>query len=74
MSVKIISFNLILVPVSWCSIRYYNYNQKVGDTFHVAKDENDVFVDAGLDPDSPNRFCLGCIINIEKDELVECCK
>lgn len=62
------------MPVSWCNISYYNYNQKVGDTFQVAKDKNEVFVDAGLDPASLNRFCLGTINNVEPDELVERCK
>ncbi|KAM8978076.1 mothers against decapentaplegic homolog 1-like [Sarcophilus harrisii] len=57
-------------PKHWCSIVYYELNKRVGETFHASS--SSVFVDGFTDPsDSTNRFCLGCLSNVNRNSTIE---
>ena len=45
-------------PACWCSITYYELNQRIGETYHATCTQ--VVVDGYVDPCiSADRFCLG---------------
>jgi len=64
------------VPSNWCSVGYYEYGQKVGETFANVPNSSEVFVDGGLDPDPAggDRFCIGTLTNLERTEGAERCR
>ncbi|KAM4747999.1 mothers against decapentaplegic homolog 5 isoform 2-T2 [Rhinophrynus dorsalis] len=57
-------------PKRWCSIVYYELNNRVGDAFHAFS--TSVLVDGFTDPsNNKNRFCLGLLSNVNRNSTIE---
>ncbi|XP_023332987.1 mothers against decapentaplegic homolog 3 [Eurytemora carolleeae] len=56
-------------PTFWCSISYYEMNNRVGENYHASQDS--VTVDGFTDPSSSDRFCLGLLSNVNRNNVVE---
>ncbi|XP_061660155.1 mothers against decapentaplegic homolog 9 isoform X2 [Syngnathoides biaculeatus] len=57
-------------PEYWCSIAYYELNNRVGATFHASS--RSVLVDGFTDPsNNKNRFCLGLLSNVNRNSTIE---
>lgn len=54
----------------WCSISYYEFNERVGEVWHAPKEMHSVFIDGFTQPSdgssSGNRFSLGLLTNINR--------
>ncbi|VDN06777.1 unnamed protein product [Thelazia callipaeda] len=59
-------------PANWCVISYYEFNTKVGETF--AESAPAVYIDGGVDPSAPGRFCLGSLSNVQRTDESERCR
>jgi len=56
-------------PQYWCSISYYELATRVGENYRASQDT--VAVDGFTDPSSSERFCLGLLSNINRNNVVE---
>ncbi|ESO07230.1 hypothetical protein HELRODRAFT_76435 [Helobdella robusta] len=59
------------VPEFWCSITYFELDQKVGEIFKVPSSNHTISVDGYTDPSSLDRFCLGKLTNVHRTESIE---
>lgn len=57
-------------PQHWCSVAYYELNNRVGETFQASS--RSVLVDGFTDPsNNRNRFCLGLLSNVNRNSTIE---
>ncbi|CAF1054628.1 unnamed protein product [Didymodactylos carnosus] len=59
-------------PPFWCSILYYELNQRVGEVFQASL--NSFVVDGYCDPNASDRFCLGLLTNVNRTTEIEACR
>ncbi|ESO93683.1 hypothetical protein LOTGIDRAFT_104873 [Lottia gigantea] len=57
-------------PQYWCSIVYYELNNRVGEAFHASR--SSIVVDGFTDPsNNADRFCLGLLSNVNRNSTIE---
>ena len=57
-------------PPYWCSITYYELNQRIGEAFHAT--QSDVVVDGYTDPCmNADHFCVGLLSNFNRNSTIE---
>ncbi|XP_018095801.1 mothers against decapentaplegic homolog 9-like [Xenopus laevis] len=57
-------------PLHWCSVAYYELNNRVGETFQASS--RSVLIDGFTDPsNNKNRFCLGLLSNVNRNSTIE---
>lgn len=57
-------------PPYWCSITYYELNQRIGEAFHATRTH--VVVDGYTDPCmNADRYCLGLLSNVNRNSTIE---
>lgn len=57
-------------PQYWCSIVYYELNNRVGEAFQAS--HTSIVVDGFTDPsNNADRFCLGLLSNVNRNSTIE---
>lgn len=57
-------------PQHWCSIAYYELNNRIGETFQASS--RSILIDGFTDPsNNRNRFCLGLLSNVNRNSTIE---
>ncbi|CAH2225050.1 mothers against decapentaplegic homolog 9 [Pelobates cultripes] len=57
-------------PLHWCSVAYYELNNRVGETFQASS--RSILIDGFTDPsNNKNRFCLGLLSNVNRNSTIE---
>lgn len=57
-------------PQFWCSIVYYELNNRVGEAFQAS--HNSIVTDGFCDPsNNADRFCLGLLSNVNRNSTIE---
>lgn len=57
-------------PQHWCSVAYYELNNRVGETFQASS--RSVLIDGFTDPsNNRSRFCLGLLSNVNRNSTIE---
>ena len=57
-------------PQHWCSVAYYELNNRVGETFQASS--RSVLIDGFTDPsNNRNRFYLGLLSNVNRNSTIE---
>ena len=57
-------------PAHWCSIVYYELNNRVGEVFKAQS--SSIVIDGFTDPsNNHNRFCLGLLSNVNRNSTIE---
>ncbi|XP_062512536.1 mothers against decapentaplegic homolog 3-like isoform X2 [Corticium candelabrum] len=56
-------------PPFWCSVAYYEMQNRVAETFHTRLPC--LTIDGFTDPSSADRFCLGLLSNVHRDPATE---
>ncbi|XP_078513315.1 mothers against decapentaplegic homolog 9 isoform X1 [Lissotriton helveticus] len=57
-------------PLHWCSVAYYELNNRVGETFQA--NSRSVLIDGFTDPShNKSRFCLGLLSNVNRNSTIE---
>ncbi|VDP82585.1 unnamed protein product [Echinostoma caproni] len=57
-------------PKYWCSVVYYELNNRVGEAFNASQPS--IIVDGFTDPsNNSDRFCLGLLSNVNRNSTIE---
>ena len=57
-------------PQYWCSIVYYELNNRVGEMFRASR--SSIYVDGFTNPsNNADRFCLGLLSNVNRNSTIE---
>jgi len=59
------------VPEVWCSITYFEHDHRVGEIFKVPLSCPVVSVDGYTNPSSRDRFCLGKLTSVHRNDVIE---
>uniref|UniRef100_A0A914Z5K5 MH2 domain-containing protein n=1 Tax=Panagrolaimus superbus TaxID=310955 RepID=A0A914Z5K5_9BILA len=65
------NLSMQIKPAFWCTIDYYEADQKIGDSYQAPHNYPNISIDGGVNPSAPNRFCLGSLSSIRREKVSE---